>query len=79
MTKTGRRKSERSTRVKLSSPGRPPIWQRENLCRFWRGVAAVIPVRCPPSKRVFPVLSESAGFRVLVECLPHILHLRRCP
>ncbi len=40
MTKTGRRKSERSTRVKLSSPGRPPVWQRENLCRFWRGVAA---------------------------------------
>ena len=40
MTKTGRRKSERSTRVKLSSPGRPPIWQRKNLCRFWRSVAA---------------------------------------
>lgn len=37
---TGRRKSERSTRHKLSSPGRPPVWQRENLCRFWRGVAA---------------------------------------
>ena len=36
---TGRRKSERSTRHKLSSPGRPPIWQRENLCRFWRAVA----------------------------------------
>ena len=40
MTKTGKRKSERSTRGKLSSPGRPPVWQRENLCRFWRGVAA---------------------------------------
>ena len=37
---TGRRKSERSTRRKLSSPGRPPVWQRENLCRFWRGIAA---------------------------------------
>lgn len=37
---TGRRKSERSTRRKLSSPGRPPVWQRENLCRFWQGVAA---------------------------------------
>ena len=37
---TGRRKSERSTRRKLCSPGRPPVWQRENLCRFWRGVAA---------------------------------------
>lgn len=40
MTKTGRRKSERSIRGKLNSPGRPPVWQRENLCRFWRSVAA---------------------------------------
>jgi hypothetical protein len=37
---TGRRKSERSTRRKLCSPGRPPVGQRENLCRFWRGVAS---------------------------------------
>ena len=37
---TGNRKSERSTRDKLRSPGRPPVWQRENLCQFWRGVAA---------------------------------------
>lgn len=37
---TGRRKSERSTRCKLSSPGRPPVWQREHLCRFWREIAA---------------------------------------
>lgn len=36
---TGERKSERSTRVKLCSPGRPPVWQRGNLCRFWRAVA----------------------------------------
>lgn len=37
---TGSRKSERSTRRKLDSPGRPPVWQRENLCRFWRSVAS---------------------------------------
>lgn len=37
---TGNRKSERSTWDKLRSPGRPPVWQRETLCRFWRGVAA---------------------------------------
>lgn len=37
---TGRQEPERSTRSKLSSPGRPPIWQRENLYRFWQGVAA---------------------------------------
>lgn len=36
---TGRRKSEKSTRRKLRSPGRPPVWQRENLCRFWRAIA----------------------------------------
>ena len=36
----GKRKSERSTRRKLSSLGRPPVWQHENLCRFWRGIAA---------------------------------------
>ena len=37
---TGRRKSKRSTRRKLCSPGRPPVWQRENLCRFWQEIAA---------------------------------------
>lgn len=37
---TDKRKSERSTRDKLRSPGRPPVWQRANLCQFWRGVAA---------------------------------------
>jgi hypothetical protein len=37
---TGKRKSERSTRRKLCSPGRPPVWQRESLCRFWLGIAA---------------------------------------
>ena len=37
---TGKRKSERSTRRKLCSPGRPPVWQRETLCRFWQGIAA---------------------------------------
>ena len=37
---TGKRKSDRSTRRKLCSPGRPPVWQRETLCRFWQGIAA---------------------------------------
>ena len=39
---TAKRKSERSTRRKLCSPGRPPVWQSENLCRFWRGIAAAL-------------------------------------
>lgn len=38
--RTGKRKSERSTRRKLWSPRRPPVWQRQELCRFWRAVAA---------------------------------------
>ena len=33
-------KIRRSTRGKLNSPRKPPVWQRENLCRFWQGVAA---------------------------------------
>ncbi len=36
---TGRRKSQRSTRGEMTYPGRPPVWKRENLCRFWRAVA----------------------------------------
>jgi transposase len=31
---TGRRTSERSTRRRKCSPGRPPVWQREN-CSVW--------------------------------------------
>lgn len=37
---TGKWKSERSTRRKLCSPERLPVWQRETLCRFWLGIAA---------------------------------------
>lgn len=35
---TSKGKSERSTRSKLHLPGRPPVWRREYLCRFWRAV-----------------------------------------
>ena len=35
----GQRASERCTRRKLRSPGRPPAWQRENRCRFWQAIA----------------------------------------
>lgn len=37
---TGKRRSEHSTRRKLRSPGRPPLWQRENAYRFWRAIAS---------------------------------------
>ena len=30
---------DRCTRRKSRSPGRPPAWQRENLCRFWQSIA----------------------------------------
>jgi len=35
----GQRASDRCTRRKLRSPGRPPAWQRENHCRFWQAIA----------------------------------------
>lgn len=38
--KPHKRRSDRSTRSKLRSPGRPPVWQRENLCRFWQAIAS---------------------------------------
>lgn len=38
--KDHRRASGRCTRGKLRSPGRPPVWQREHLCRFWTAIAA---------------------------------------
>ena len=34
-----RRASDRCTRRKLCSPGRPSAWQRENRCRFWQAIA----------------------------------------
>jgi hypothetical protein len=37
--KVRQRASDRSTRKKLRSPGHPPGWQRENLCRFWQAIA----------------------------------------
>ena len=34
-----KRASDMSTRKKLSSPGRPPAWQRENRVQFWQAIA----------------------------------------
>lgn len=61
---TCRRKSERSTPNKLPSPGRPPVWQRENLCRFWRGVAAGLSSKRPPKKPASRAPCASGGFGV---------------
>ena len=38
--KVYKRASDRCIRKKFRSPGHPPGWQRENLCRFWQAVAA---------------------------------------
>ena len=38
--KSHKRRSDRSTRSKLCSPGRPPVWQRENLYLFWQAIAS---------------------------------------
>ena len=37
--KAHKRASDRCTRSKLRSPGHPPGWQRENVCRFWQAIA----------------------------------------
>ncbi|MDP3781396.1 MAG: IS30 family transposase [Sphingopyxis sp.] len=37
--KAHKRASDRCTRRKLRSPGHPPGWQRENVCRFWQAIA----------------------------------------
>ncbi len=39
MTKTGKRRSSRSTRAALRSPGRPPVGRREDRRRFWSAIA----------------------------------------
>lgn len=39
MSRTGVRKSSRSTRQKLRSPGRPPVGRREAQVRFWEAIA----------------------------------------
>lgn len=38
MTRTGIRKSARSTRKALRSPGRPPVGRREDRVRFWAAI-----------------------------------------
>jgi IS30 family transposase len=38
--KVPQRASDRCTRNKVRSPGRPPVWQRENICRFWQAIAS---------------------------------------
>lgn len=39
MANRGRRRSDRATRPKMRSPGRPPAWRREHLERFWAAIA----------------------------------------
>lgn len=39
MARTGVRKSSRSSRHRLCSPGRPPVGRREDRVRFWEAIA----------------------------------------
>ena len=53
MTKSGRRKSARSTREKLRSPGRPPVGRREDRAAFWAGIArGLYPIAAVAAARV---------------------------
>ncbi len=40
MPQTGVRKSARSTRQRLRSPGRPPVGRREDRVQFWAAIAS---------------------------------------
>jgi hypothetical protein len=78
-----KRRSNLSTRRKLCSPGRPPVWQRENLCRFWQAVApgrareeptmpAFLPVSLKPANQakargVAPAALPNASIRVEIQ------------
>lgn len=73
---TGRRKSARSPRRKLSSPGQPRVRQREHFAGSGGRLQRGCPARKPPVQRRFPLLSEPDGFGALAECLPHILRHR---
>ena len=37
--KAHKRRSNRCIRNKLNSPGRPPVWLREQLRCFWQAIA----------------------------------------
>lgn len=39
MTRCGRRRSAKSTRKRLRSPGRPPVGRREDRVQFWKAIA----------------------------------------
>ncbi|MBB4581617.1 transposase InsO family protein [Rhizobium aethiopicum] len=66
------RRSARCTRSKLASHGRPPVWQRENLCRFWRAIASGL-----TSEDAADRPSEYVGFEELEECRLHTLRRLR--
>src|SRR5207245_10239475 len=39
MAVSKRRRSDRALRARMHSPGRPPVWRREHLQRFWEAIA----------------------------------------
>src|SRR5712692_4482321 len=40
MAVSKRRRSDRALRARMRSPGRPPVWRREHLQRFWEAIAS---------------------------------------
>lgn len=53
MSRTGVRKSSRSTRQPTRSPGRPPVGRREDRVQFWAAIArGLFPVAAVASARV---------------------------
>ena len=73
MTKSGRRKSARSTHGRLPSPGRPPVGRREDRMAFWAAIArGLYPIAAVAHARVSWV-GGRGGFAKLGAC-----HQRTC-
>ena len=50
-----RRRSDRSGRSKLHSPGRPDSARREELVRFWAAMRRGVRARTRPGMPVYPL------------------------
>lgn len=56
-----RRKSDRAGRAKIYSPGRPPVAQQANYCKFWNGISEGMASEEASS---FAGISSSVGARL---------------
>jgi len=81
MTRLKRRRSDRSGRAPLPSPGRPAVAGRDELRRFWAAIALGCPVKMLPPAPTYLKRSERDGSGRPAECHQQCLGRRRgrCP